>query len=333
MDNKYNNLCFTGLKNIGNTCYMNSCLQVLNHIYELHGILDNTEKYNDIPEKTICTEWNDLRTVMWSGNGVVNPKRFVHFLHKTSKELNSLFVDFDQNDCDEFLMFMIECIHKSISRKAIAKYPNTKNEVDKTCFELIKTTYDKEYSEITELFNGITVSFLIDKQNNIRGNKPEFFFALDLPIIFNNKLIPNLNLCLDVYFEGEWLEGDNGWLDEKTNTKVDVKKCFRIWKFPSILIITLKRYHNGLRKIQNKIDFPLSDLNLSKYYCYQKKEPVIYDCFGVCNHSGNVNGGHYTSFVKKNDNKWYHYNDSNIHCVNENVVVSEKAYCIFYRKR
>jgi len=330
---KYNKLCFTGLKNIGNTCYMNSCLQVLNHIYELHSILDNVKNYNDIPEKVISTEWNDLRNVMWSGNGIVNPKRFVHFLHKTSRDLDSIFVDFDQNDCDEFLMFMIECIHKSISRSVTTKYRVTTNNVDNDCFELIKHTYNKEFSEITELFNGITVSFIIDKANNIRSNRPEFFLTLDLPIVYNNKLIPNLNLCLDIYFEGEMLEGDNGWLDEDKNEKVDVKKCFRIWKFPNILIITLKRYHNGLRKIQNVVEFPLNDLNMNKYYCYNKKEPVLYDCFGVCNHSGNVNGGHYTSFVKKHDNKWYHYNDSTITEVKDKVVVSEKAYCLFYRKK
>ena len=333
MDN-YNKLCFTGLKNIGNTCYMNSCLQVLNNVQELHVILDNVKKYNDIPEKVICTEWNNIRNVMCSGNGIVNPKRFVHFLHKTSKEIDSIFMDFDQNDCDEFLMFMIECIHKSISRPVTTKYKaTTTNNVDKSCFELIQNTYNKEFSEITELFNGITVSFLIDKQNNIRGSKPEFFFSLDLPIVYNNKSVPNLNLCLDIYFEGEMLEGDNAWLDEDKNEKVDVKKCFRLWKFPNILVITLKRYHNGLRKIQNTVEFPLINLNMNKYYCYNKTEPVLYDCFGVCNHSGNVNGGHYTSFVKKYDNKWYLYNDSCIKEVNDNNVVSEQAYCLFYRKK
>lgn len=333
MENKYKKLCFTGLKNIGNTCYLNSCLQVLNNIYEMHDILDNVKKYNDIPEKTISTEWIDLRNVMWSGNGIVNPTRFVYFLHKTSMKLNSGFSNFDQNDCDEFLMFFIICIHKSISRSVNITYHNNNNNIDKKCFELIENTYKTDFSEITELFNGITVSFIIDKRNVMRSNKPEFFFSLDVPILDNNQLLTNLNLCLDNYFKCDLLEGDNGWLDEDNNTKVDVNKCFRIWKFPKIMIITLKRYHNGLRKIQNRIDFPLTDLNMSKYYCYNITEPVLYDCFGVCNHSGNVNGGHYTSFVKKTDNKWYHYNDSMIQEIKDTHVVSEKAYCLFYRKK
>ena len=53
--------------------------------------------------------------------------------------------------------------------------------------------------------------------------------------------------------------------------------------------------------------------------------------FGVCNHSGSCLGGHYTSYVKNND-KWYHFNDTNISEINENNVISAKTYCLFYKK-
>ncbi len=106
------------------------------------------------------------------------------------------------------------------------------------------------------------------------------------------------------------------------------------WSFPDILVIDIKRFNAMNRKNQVMVDFPLENLNLSKYVIGYDKDTYVYDLYGVCNHSGSVMGGHYTSFVKNANGKWYHYNDTNVSEVAmEQQIKTPKAYCFFYRKR
>ena len=41
---KYKDRGLTGLANLGNTCYINSCLQVLSHAYEFQLKLENIQE-------------------------------------------------------------------------------------------------------------------------------------------------------------------------------------------------------------------------------------------------------------------------------------------------
>ena len=106
------------------------------------------------------------------------------------------------------------------------------------------------------------------------------------------------------------------------------------WSFPTVLVIDIKRYNSKNKKQQILIDFPLENLDLTKYVIGYNKESYIYDLYGVCNHSGSVLGGHYTSFVKNANGKWYHFDDTIVtEVTNTQQIISPKAYCFFYRKR
>ena len=155
---------------------------------------------------------------------------------------------------------------------------------------------------------------------------------IDLPIPQNNKS-PSIIDCFDLYVEGEILDGDNAWFNEETNSKINVKKQISFWSFPNILVIDFKRFNSRNQKNQILITFPLDNLDLSKYVVGYKKNSYVYELYGVCNHSGGPLGGHYTSYVKNANDKWYHYNDSDVKEINADSIISPKAYCLFYRKK
>jgi ubiquitin C-terminal hydrolase len=201
------------------------------------------------------------------------------------------------------------------------------------CYEMIKTMYSQEYSEIWNIFYGIHVSEIISLENNMVINyTPEPYFMIDLPIPLNNKN-PTLYECFNLYGEGEILDGDNAWINEK-GLKQNIRKKISFWSFPTILVIDLKRFKSTHLKQQVLVTFPLNDLNLSNYVLGYKKENYIYDLYGICNHSGSLLGGHYTSYVKNSNGKWYHFNDTDVKEIeNYESIISQKAYCLFYRKK
>ena len=249
-----------------------------------------------------------------------------------------MFTGFSQNDLPEFLLFLIDCFHNSLCREIkMTITGNAENETDKVaiqCFEMIQKMYSKEYSEIWNLFYATHVSEIISLEDNTRLNiRPEPFFMIDLPIPTNLKN-PTLNDCFNLYVEGEILKDDNAWFNENTNKKENVKKKITFWSFPTILVISLKRFNARQMKLQNLVTFPLDNLDLSNYVIGYKKNSYIYELYGVCNHSGVVLGGHYTSYVKNANNKWYHFNDTSVSEVPlTESIISPKAYVLFYRKK
>ena len=78
----------------------------------------------------------------------------------------------------------------------------------------------------------------------------------------------------------------------------------------------------------------LKNLDLSKYVIGYDKYSYKYDLYGICNHSGGTEGGHYYAYVKNANGKWYEFNDANVQeFTNLDKLKSPYAYCFFYRKQ
>ena len=333
----------TGLANLGNTCFLNSCVQVLNHTYELTHFLTKpayeTHLKKELPETILFQEWKDLQRVMWSNNGVVSPNRFVYNVQKIAeKKGKDIFTGWAQNDLSEFLLFLVDCMHNSISRgiqiKVLGQVENSVDKKAVACYSMLQTVYSKEYSEIMELFYGISISELTSMdRSTIHSITPEPFFILDVPIPVQSNGI-DLYDCLNTYTSPEILAGENAWLNPATGSKEDVQKRITFWSFPKILVITLKRFSpDGTQKRGDCIDFPLEDLDMSKYVEGYEPSQYVYELYGVCNHIGNVWGGHYTAYVKTAEKKWVHFNDTSVEMIDADKIITPMAYCLFYRKK
>jgi len=329
-----------GLANLGNTCFMNSILQCLNHTMPLLQYYLSNEYSNDINsekiESMIVNQWNIVTRSLWYKNSVVNPLNLLKAIHQVARHKgNTQFLGYRQNDSQEFLQFFLESMHNALACEVemnISGEP--KSELDKqalVALEHYSKYFKKDYSRIVEIFYGQFYT-IVESIKQVDGvSKTELSYSYEP---FNSICleIPNrteqgaltLYNCLDHFCEREVL----------VETEIEKKtKQHYFWKCPNILVVFFKRWDNFGNKIDTEIDFPVDNLDMSKYVKGYFPDSYQYECYGVVNHIGGSGGGHYYSFVKNIDGNWYKYNDSVITTMNHTRLVSENAYCIFYRKK
>ncbi len=315
-----------GLNNLGNTCYMNSILQCLNNTlpllkYFISNKYKNEINYNtDADEHELVIEYNKLTRGLWYKNNVITPRDFLSKIHELAQKKDRYeFTGYGQNDSQEFLQFLLETLHNSLSREVNMTISGTaENEMDKHAINANKDWikyFDKEYSEIVKIFYGQFFSKVTRNNNNETSITYEPFNTLCLEI---DNQFNNIYDCLDKFTKNE-------------DVNETISKKVNFWKLPKNLIIFFKRYDNQGLKLENLIDFPLLNLNMSKYVVGYDREKYKYDLYGVSNHVGNTMGGHYFAFVKNNDNNWYKFNDNIVTTLHIDKVITNMAYCLFYK--
>jgi ubiquitin carboxyl-terminal hydrolase 8 len=333
----------SGLVNIGNTCYVNAFIHIMNYTPLICDIMtkkrNNNHIRNNTPESIVVFEWLNLKDIMFNKSGTVSPNRFIHKLHQSAIIKNrELFSGWMQNDMVEFVHFFIECMHESILRKVDINISgiceNSTDILAVECYKMLKNTYTKEYSEIMNMYYGIYVS-TIETYNSknpiLESMKPEMYMTLDLPIPEN---ATNIMDCIDEFCRPEILEGDNAWFNDKTGKYETAVKQIVFWDFPPILIITFKRFSPcGTYKNNANISCPVNEFDLSSHVVGYKSNIYKYTLFGVCNHMGTVSYGHYTSSVKTHDNTWINFDDESVNIIEcTEDIITPYAYCVFYRR-
>jgi ubiquitin carboxyl-terminal hydrolase 4/11/15 len=144
--------------------------------------------------------------------------------------------------------------------------------------------------------------------------------------------------------------------------QLTARKKIELWQAPEVLVVHLKRFAFSAMwrtKIDDRVDFPLTGLDLSSYVqdhvtlTEQHTVAPVYDLFAVSvglaqllcrplligqNHYGGMGGGHYTAMAYHSDlQQWFHFDDASVHPIAADevasTVVSPAAYILFYKRR
>ncbi|XP_067854439.1 ubiquitin carboxyl-terminal hydrolase 19 isoform X2 [Heptranchias perlo] len=156
-----------------------------------------------------------------------------------------------------------------------------------------------------------------------------------------------LEQCLNLFTKPEVLAPEEAWYCSNCKQHREASKQLLLWWLPNVLIIQLKRFsfRNFIwrDKINDMVEFPIRNLDLSKFCIGQKddRQPPVYDLYAVINHYGGMIGGHYTAYARlpneknsqRSDVGWRLFDDSTVTTVEESHVVARHAYVLFYRRR
>ncbi|MBA0718816.1 hypothetical protein Golax_006544 [Gossypium laxum] len=169
-------------------------------------------------------------------------------------------------------------------------------------------------------------------------------YLKDIPEVYKAGLVAkktrqeaiSLSSCLDAFLIEEPLGPDDMWYCPRCKEHRQAIKKLDLWMLPEIIVFHLKRFTYG-RYLKNKIDtfvnFPIHDLDLSKYVMSKDGQSYLYELYAISNHYGGLGGGHYTAYAKLIDeNRWYHFDDSHVSAVNESDIKTSAAYLLFYKR-
>jgi len=145
----------------------------------------------------------------------------------------------------------------------------------------------------------------------------------------------DLYQCLTAFSKPEKLSPQDSWYCSNCKEHQEATKQVELYALPPNLTIHLKRFSYSLRdKLDMKVVFPVSGLDLSEFVVSPACKGMVYDLYAVDNHFGSMGGGHYTAFGKNSKTgKWYKFDDSAVREVNPESVITEAAYVLFYRRR
>ena len=361
-----------GLQNVGATCFMNSTLQCLSQTKELtnyflkkknlKNIMNNNIQKKNPDEYQLAPVYYELIQNLWNVNGgkYYAPYDFMNRVN----EMNPLFKKGEAGDAKDFIIFVLEQMHRELNKSLNLKQietPSTINQYDKNnTFVNFFNEFTKNTSIISDLFFGFNETTNICQycKNRCNGiNYPicynyNLFNIIIFPleevrIMKNNANMNNMNNlyqgpsnmvsltdCFIYNQKTDFFTGDNKNYCNLCYQLADSHYTSKIYISPNILILILNRGKGNIYKV--KIDFQLQ-IDISDFVIQKDKPKLIYNLYGVITHLGKSGpNAHFIATCKNPvDNYWYRYNDAIVDPVydfDKDIYNFGTPYILFYEK-
>ncbi|XP_069115332.1 ubiquitin carboxyl-terminal hydrolase 2-like [Argopecten irradians] len=330
----------TGLRNLGNTCFMNSVLQCLSNTKPLIEFCLNEEYLSEKNTSTssmkgqLITAYASLMMSMWKDNDAshISPSPFKMQVQKFAPR----FTGYAQQDAQEFLRYLLEGLHEDVNRVRSKPKPVTIKDEDfsndsEKANEYYRVYLSYDNSRIVEIFVGQLKSELRFKDCGHKSTTFDPFWDLSVPIPKKSSQV-SIQQCINLFMKEEELDHDERPTCEQCKKRKACTKSFSIQRFPQILVLHLKRFSQGRysQKVSSCVDFP-STLDMSEFASEKGASRVVYNLYAVSNHIGSVHSGHYTAYCKHPYSaEWNSFNDTRVSSTSSSSVISPEAYVLFY---
>ena len=288
---------------MGNTCYVNSVLQLLRTCHAWNGYcLSNAFD----PSKKITLAYKDMLATMWSAYkpAYVRPLAFINDIRIAVQ--NTPYVMFGQpmqNDAHEYLAYLMDQFHEEL--KTESTYVPTEDKSMQSLADRAWNTFlSKKTSEMVHIFFGMLRKTVICSNCKNKTYQWELFNTLKIP-------------CEGATFE-EWIRHEvneitdiDAYKCDSCNGRYPAKKYSHLWRAPQQLFIVIHRFTGNGSKIMTACP-SVESLSLRPYYA--EESPNKLDEYQLCgivdHHRGHIHGGHYTSqFKHPISDEWWFFDD------------------------
>ncbi|XP_050279606.1 ubiquitin carboxyl-terminal hydrolase 25 [Quercus robur] len=325
-----------GLKNLGNSCYLNSVLQCLTYTPPLANFclkLQHSSLCERGGECPFCILEKRIARSLSVDLALEAPLKLQTRLRIFAEH----FKCGRQEDAHEFLRYVIDACHNTCLRlKKLQQQRRYNNgckggeNVSNGSSNGCSNSSSGGSSVVKEIFGGALQSQVKCLSCGNESNKVDEIMDISLDVLLSN----SLKDAFQKFFQSEVLDGNNKYKCDNCKKLVAARKQMSIRQAPNVLVIQLKRFESVFGgKIDKAIAFE-EVLVLSSFMCKASQDPrPEYKLFGTIVHSGySQESGHYYAYIKDAMGRWYCCNDSFVSVSTLQEVLSEKVYILFFSR-